>query len=214
MPRTRTISRETIVDAALELVERDGLEALTMRALGKRLGVEGMALYTYFSSKDELLDEVALRVLEDLPAGWDPTVDWRERIRRGISSWAELQARHPRAFPLVYRRSLPTEVVSLLTEELFDALRTAGFGPREAALAYQSIIVLVDAALLGRSSWTDADLRASWHAAAERADSESFPRFKEIAPHAATLDWKQILDSGLDLLLRGLERRLRYAQDQ
>src|SRR5436309_2901718 len=142
MARTRTTTEEAIVETALDLVERQGLDALTMRALGKRLGVEGMALYTYFASKDELLDAAAARVLDDLPTDWDRTLDWRERIHRGILSWAELQALHPRAFPLVYRRGSRSGPVSLLTEELFDALRAAGFAPRDAALAYQSLIVL------------------------------------------------------------------------
>src|SRR5438045_2605106 len=106
MARKRTISEEAIVVAALELVEEHGLDGLTMRALGKRLGVEGMAVYTYFASKEELLDAVGERVLDSLAAEWDRSLDWRERIRRGVSAWAGLQARHPRAFPLVYRRTL------------------------------------------------------------------------------------------------------------
>jgi hypothetical protein len=91
---------------------------------------------------------------------------------------------------------------------MLDALRAAGFDERGAALAYQSLITLVDAALLGRSSWTDEDLHAGWSRAAALSDPQTYPRFSEIAPHAATLKWHEILDSGLDLLLRGLEERL------
>jgi AcrR family transcriptional regulator len=53
------LSRETIVAAALEIVEEQGLSKLTMRALGDRLGVEAMALYHYFPSKDALLEAVS-----------------------------------------------------------------------------------------------------------------------------------------------------------
>jgi hypothetical protein len=70
------------------------------------------------------------------------------------------------------------------------------------------VITLVDAALLGRSSRTDEQLGAAWLASAKAAHPDRFPRFKEIAPHAAQLNWRKILDSGLDLLLSGLERRL------
>jgi AcrR family transcriptional regulator len=208
MARPRTLSREKIADAALELIEQDGIESLSMRRLGRKLGVEGMALYTYFRNKSELLDAAAERVLEGLDREFDRTAPWQERIRRGALAWARLQERHPRAFPLVYRGGLRTEAVRLLTEELLDALRTAGFDERGAALAYQSLIVLVDAALLGRSSWTDEDLHAGWSRAAALAEPDAYPRFGEIAPHAATLTWQEILDSGLDLLLHGLERRL------
>ena len=123
-------------------------------------------------------------------------------------SAAGAEARHPRAFSLVYRGGVRTDAVRLLTEELLDALRGAGFEAREAALAYQSLIVLVDAALLGRSSWTDDDLQAAWRRSGSTLDPAAFPRFTEVAPHAATLSWEEILDSGVELLLRGLEQRL------
>ena len=208
MARKRVTSETEIVDAALELIDEQGVGALTMRGLGRRLGIEGMALYTYFRSKAELLDAAAERILEELGGEFDRALPWQERIRRGAVAWAELQAGHPRAFPLVYRSGLRTDAVRLLTEETLDALRSAGFEPREAALAYQSLIVLVDAALLGRSAWTDEALHEAWRLGAAGLDSERFPRFRETAPHAATLSWEEILDSGIDLLLRGLEQRL------
>jgi AcrR family transcriptional regulator len=208
MAKTRSLDLPRIVDAALDLIEEQGLEALTMRRLGALLGVEGMALYTYVRSKDELLGAVAERILEGLPSRFDRSAAWQERIRRGALEWAELQERHPRAFPLVFRSGLRTDAVRLLTEELLDALRSAGFDAEAAALAYQTLITLVDAALLGRSSWTDAQLQAAWSSAAQVADPERFPRFAEVAPFAARLVWRQILDSGLDILIRGLEERL------
>jgi len=208
MTRTRRISEEEIVDAALALVDAEGLDALTMRALGRRLGVEGMALYTYFRSKSDLLDALGTRILEAIDTEFDRSRPWQERIRRGALAWAAMQASHPRAFPLVYRGGVRTSAVPLLTEELLDALRTAGFDERGAALAYQSLVVLIDAALLGRGASTDADLHAAWRQAGESLDPATFPRFREIAPHAATLRWEEILEFGLDLLLRGLDQRL------
>jgi AcrR family transcriptional regulator len=207
MARTRQTSRAAIVDEALALIEEEGLDALTMRALGRRLGVEGMALYTYVRSKSELLDAAAERILEALELDFDAALPWQERIRRGTFAWAGLQARHPQGFPLVYRR-VRTDAVARLTEELLDALRTAGFDKRGAALAYESLIILIDAALLGRSSWTDDDLQAAWEYSGRMRDAHGFPRLVEMAPHGATLTWEEILSSGLDLLLRGLEQRL------
>ena len=62
-----------------------------------------MKLYTYFRSKSDLLDAVAVRILEDLDTDFEPALPWEERVRRGTFAWAGLQARHRRAFPLVYR---------------------------------------------------------------------------------------------------------------
>ena len=208
MARTRRTSERQIVDEALALVEEQGLAGLTMRALGRRLGVEGMALYTYFRTKDELLDAAGTRILEELDGDFDRSLPWQERVRRGALAWAAMQASHPRAFPLVYRGGVRTNAVPLLTEQLLDALRGAGFDERGAALAYQSLVVLIDAALLGLGATTDADLHAGWRHGEATLDAQTFPRFLEVAPHAATLSWEEILESGLDLLLRGLEQRL------
>lgn len=195
-----------MVESALELIDRDGLGALSMRRLGAALGVEGMALYTHVRDKDDLLDAVAVRVLDELELDFDRTRPWQERIRRTALAWAGLQARHPRAFPLVYRPGTATDAPREVAEEMFDALRTAGFGPRETALAYQTIVNLLDGALLSRGATTDADLQHAWREMADRTDPGVFPRYAEIAPQAATLTWAETLDTALDLLLAGLER--------
>jgi AcrR family transcriptional regulator len=206
--RRRTLSRDRVVAAALALVDSDGIEALTMRRLGSQLGVEGMALYTHVRDKSDLLDAVAERILEELDTEFDRSALWQERVRHGALAWAGLQERHPRSFPLVYRPQHRTHAVTKLTEELMDALRSAGFDERGAALAYQTIIVLVDGALLGRGPTTDRDLQNAWRRAARAVDPQRFPRFAEVAPQSATLTWREIIDSGLDLLLAGLEARL------
>jgi len=195
-----------VVEAALELIDRDGLAALSMRRLGAELGVEGMALYTHVRDKDDLLDAVAVRILDELELDFDRTRPWQERIRRTALAWAGLQARHPRAFPLVYRPGTATDAPREVAEEMFDALRTAGFSRRETALAYQTIVNLLDGALLSRGATTDADLQRAWREMADRNDPDAFPRYAEVAPEAATLTWAETLDTALDLLLAGLER--------
>ena len=207
-PRRRTLSRERVVDRALRLVDREGIEALSMRRLGRELGVEGMALYTHVRHKADLLDALAERMLDELDTEFDRDAPWQDRVRGGALAWRELQARHPRAFPLVYRPGHGSDAVTRLTEELLDALRTGGFDERGAALAYQAIVVLIDGALLGRGPATDADLQHAWRRAAAAIEPERFPRFAEVAPQAATLSWYEIIESGLDLLLAGLEARV------
>ena len=81
------LRREHVVDVAIALLDADGLDALTMRKLATRLGVQAGALYWHFASKQALLDAMADRFLEDfaadLPAGsWDEQLaaaGWRLR---------------------------------------------------------------------------------------------------------------------------------------
>ena len=195
------------MSAALRLVDREGIDALSMRRLGRELGVEGMAMYTHVRNKSDLLDAVAERILEELESEFDRKAPWQERVRRGALAWADLHERHPRSFPLVYRPGHGSPAVRQLTEELMDAFRSGGFDERGAALAYQTIVLLIDGALLGRGPSTDRDLQRAWGRLARASDPERYPRFAEVAPQAATLTWREIIETGLDLLLAGLEAR-------
>jgi AcrR family transcriptional regulator len=167
-----------------------------------------MALYTHVRNKSELLDLVANRIVGELDVDFDRSLPWQERIRRGIRAWAGLQHRHPRAFPLVYRSNYESNAVLLLTEELLDALCTAGFDERGASLAYQTVVVLVDGALLGRGTTTDRDLQTAWKRSGASVDPKTAPRYAALAPHAATLTLDEILESSIALLLSGLEEEL------
>ena len=209
MPRRRTLTRDRVIEAALALIDRDGIDGLSMRRLGGELGVEGMALYTHVRDKDDLLDGVAVRILDELDVDFDRTQPWQQRIRRAALAWGGLQVRHPRAFSLVYRAGTDTDVPRQVAEEMFDALRTAGFDARQAALAYQTIVNLVDGALLTRGATTDAQLQRIWRGLARSTDPAVYPRYAEVAQHAATLTWAEILEAALDLLVDGLERGAR-----
>jgi AcrR family transcriptional regulator len=203
--RPPRLDRERIVGKALELVDAEGIEALSMRRLGRELGVEGPALYTYVKDKDELLGAIGDRVLDVLELDLSGRGAWQERIRAVVAGWAQMQERHPGGFPLIY--SGPKEKVSRTTEELLDALRTAGFDEAGAALAYQTVISFLDGALLEwpRETYGGAQ---GWERVGQTVDADAYPRIAEIAPHAAKLGWDEIFWTGFELLLQGLEARL------
>lgn len=71
------LSVEAIVATAIEIADADGMAALSMRAVGERLGRTAMALYTYVPGKTELVDLMYDRVLGELPAGYDVSDGWR-----------------------------------------------------------------------------------------------------------------------------------------
>ena len=127
-----TLSRERVVERALELADAEGAAALTMRRLGRELGVEAMALYTHVRSKDDLLSAIGSRILTELEVVPRERPDWRGRIQAVCRAWAALRARHPHCFPLVYAADTGVQPV---TEELMDALLTAGFAGADAWLA-------------------------------------------------------------------------------
>src|SRR6185295_7659116 len=94
------LSRERIVDSAMDLVERHGLPGLTTRRLGAALGCEAMSIYHHFPSKQHLLDALVERAIEggaQPPPGADPI----ERLRFIGHEYRRIAHRHPRLFPLL-----------------------------------------------------------------------------------------------------------------
>ena len=132
------LSRERVLHAALGLADKNGIESLTMRELGQRLGVEAMSLYNHVDNKDDILDGLLdLVVAEiDLPSG---DVDWREAMRRRAVSAREVFARHPWASALIDSR----ETSGLGRIRYFDwvigTLRRAGFSVELAIHAFSAI---------------------------------------------------------------------------
>lgn len=130
-------------------MEVHGVHQLSMRRLGRELGVEAMSLYRYVRSRDELLDGIVEYVLDELDAGGtgmdnDPAVDWQDYLRNLAHGLRHLALAHPQVFPLVATR--PPEapwvrppVRSLrLIEAFLEALTTAGFSERAAVGAYRA----------------------------------------------------------------------------
>jgi TetR/AcrR family transcriptional regulator, tetracycline repressor protein len=209
--RGSPLNRERVVDAALTLVDRDGLDTLTMRRLGRELGVEAMSLYEYLASKDELLTAVAERVLSELDLVDDPARPWQARVRSVIDAWARLAENHPGAFVLLYRSRRITVEDLMPAEIMFAALSDAGFQPLEIVQAYRTLVAFVDGVLL---SWRllppavgPSDYNAGWRRAVDAAPPE-LRVFREIAPYGVGVGAEDIWEDGIDLLLRGLEARL------
>lgn len=111
------LSVDQIVDAAIEVADREGMAGLSMRAVGERFGRTAMALYTYVPNKSELLDLMYDRVHAELPTGYDDVADWRA----AVTAWAwDLWAfylRHPWVLQVSQARPVlgPNEYVVLET---------------------------------------------------------------------------------------------------
>ena len=203
------LSRDRVVEAALELVDAEGPDALTMRALGRALGVEAMSIYEYTSGKDELVQAVMERLLEELELPTSGHPDWKQRVRDVVGAWLRLAERHPKAFPLLYRERpfFPRDLY--FPEEIYDALRQAGFDEPATVTAYGAIALFVNGALM-RGSPTTSGTSSRWDDAPP-FDDEVFPRIAELLPYAHSLAWRTLFDHGLELLLSGLEAELAAA---
>ncbi len=129
-------------------MDEQGIGSASMRAIAARLGVEAMALYKHFDTRDALLDAVVDLIVEELDT--DPEVQkapesgWREyltRLARGVRRYARA---HPHAFPLVTTRPAdapwvnpPLRSLSWI-ESMLSALVAEGFSDAQVLFAYRS----------------------------------------------------------------------------
>ena len=145
--RRKPLSRERVLAAALELVDEQGIEALSMRKLGQSLGYEAMSLYNHVENKDDLLDGILDLVLAEMeppnPDGGLPA------IRAGAVSAHDALTRHPWAANLLTASGGIRPARLRYMDALLGALRNAGFSAETTYHAYHAL----DAHIVGFSLW-------------------------------------------------------------
>ncbi len=104
----RPLDREQIVTAAVRFIDEHGLPGLTMRRLGGELGVEAMSLYRYVPGRENLLDAVVERIVDEMREDEDvldqPRDGWQDFLQRLAHGVRRVALTHPKAFPLVASR--------------------------------------------------------------------------------------------------------------
>lgn len=120
------LNMERVLREALRLADAEGIEALSMRRLGRELGAGAMSLYHYVANKDELLDGMVDLVFAEieLPSSEG---DWRKAMRRRSTSARDVLVRHPWAVSLMESRSHPGPANLRHREAVVACLRRAGF---------------------------------------------------------------------------------------
>lgn len=141
------LTREHIVRTAIQLVDQEGVAALSMRRLGAEIGVEAMALYRYIDGREDLLDAMVDAVSAPVQSAAADSLDaaggWRAYLWNQAHHMRDLAIRHPNLFPLVATRHpaapwLRPPLRNLdMVEEFLTSLHRGGFGPRQLALVYR-----------------------------------------------------------------------------
>jgi len=204
------LNRPLILAAAIALVDRDGLAALTMRRLGQELGVEGMALYKHFPSKDALLDGMVGTLLAGMaipPPDPDPA-RWPEGARAVAWAYRRLAHAHPHLFPVVVSRPLAAPEVLHPLEATLAILRAGGFPPAAALLVFRTTASFVAGFALDEVCGPPAPPGGSTPsplAAFAGARPGDFPHVAELAPLLAHPDADADFEAGLDAIIAGVE---------
>jgi AcrR family transcriptional regulator len=208
---TATLTRERVAEAALELVDRDGLDGLSMRRLADALGVGTMTLYGYFRSKRELLDAVVDAAVSDRPLP-RPGGPWREQLRELLLAARRNLVRHPGLVEIRVRQPVLQPEALRFSEAGLRILRGAGFDTREATLSFR----LVFSYIFGFAAFSPAEAveedRAAAAAAIRALPPDEYPELAAASGEAAAaMGGEEAFEYGLDRILDGLEARLSAA---
>lgn len=142
-----TLDRQRIVDAALALIDRDGLDGFSFRQLARHLGVFPTALYWHLpGGRNELLGEVAAIVFYDVSRPFLPGNDWTIWLRHLFGRYRASLHQHPNIAPLLGAQLVSNSGVNPeLIEQMLTALKAAGFRGQRLVDAYNAVV----AAMLG-----------------------------------------------------------------
>jgi AcrR family transcriptional regulator len=204
------LSQERVLHAAVALADERGLEALTMRALGEKLGVEAMSLYYYVANKDELLDGMVDLVFSEIEL---PTtdVDWKTAMRRRAISTREALARHRWAVGLLESSTRPGPANFRLHNAVLGCLRVAGFSVENAVHAYSLQDAYIYGFVLQEKSMpveTPEQLAEAAESLRRQFSADEYPHIAETITEHVTKDYDfaDEFEFGLDLILDGVER--------
>jgi AcrR family transcriptional regulator len=202
--RRSPLSRQSIVAGAIALIEREGPEALSMRRLGRRLGVEAMALYHHFASRDELLGAIVDQLLAPLDV-LEPTEDWSEACRRFATALRNVAVEHPATFRLVGLQPFDSSSALRPVERLLQVLVVRGFSPARALAIYRAIVSYARGYALAESTGFTVDAtRASGRSRLAALPPDEFPVLAGRAEELTALEADDAYALGLDAMLRGL----------
>ncbi|HET7397024.1 MAG TPA: TetR/AcrR family transcriptional regulator C-terminal domain-containing protein [Intrasporangium sp.] len=222
------LSRSLIIDAAIGQVDRDGVSALSMRRLGKQLGVEAMSLYRYVNGREDLLEGIVDELVGELEVapekglgasnGWQAYIQWLAHEVRSMA------LAHPAAFPLVATRHpaapwLRPPLRSLrIVEQFLNALIDRGFTGEQAVDAYRTFTsfllghLLLETATLGAETGPASEPLDEGNADVPNRDEDvelaDYPTLLRLRPLLSQDDTEAEFERALEALLDRLDMSL------
>ena len=204
------LTKERILQKAVDLADRAGLDALTMRRLGAELGVEAMSLYKHVANKDEILDGIVELVVAEIELPADG-FDWKETMKARAISARQALSRHSWAVGLLEARGSKGPAALRYLDAILGNLRSNGFSIENAAHAFWLLDCYVYGQVVQETSTpigTAEEIAASTDSLIEQVTTDQYPYLVEMADHSLRSEYSfdNEFEFGLDLILDALER--------
>ncbi|MBX5480864.1 MAG: TetR/AcrR family transcriptional regulator C-terminal domain-containing protein [Myxococcaceae bacterium] len=210
MPRAPTrknrvraaIDRQAVVDAAFHVLQRAGLDGLTVRSIAARLGVQNPALYWHFRSKQEIVDAMAERILRASVVEPAPDEEWSAWLRRAARAFRSALLSRRDGAQVVASADLSSTAMATNVDAAIGRLMQSGFKPRDALFG---VLAIYDYTL-GTTFETQADPVRAGTRRKQRAKAPHLPHFEAALGAGAILE-EDTFENGLTLLIDGLAQR-------
>jgi AcrR family transcriptional regulator len=212
----RSVQRESIVSTALELAEREGAGALTMRRLGEELAIDPTALYRLFGDKDELLLAVYDKIQAmsvDLLGPVEPDEAWPDVLRRVADQNWEITGRFPAVIALMAARTTGGGAERKLVELVLSTFARAGLPPDETVLFYRAFVdmVLALSAQTASLAMLEPEVRAkdatAWSRIYAQLPEEQYPSARAHIAELTSVTERQIYDAAVEAVIHAARAR-------
>ena len=201
------LTRERILVTALELVDKDGIDALSMRRLASELGVDPMALYHHLPGKRAVVAGLVELVFREFQVPPAESMAWQDRVRAVAAAYRALVRSHPN-FVLYLAADREASALGALegSEALYAALEAAGLPPRLILLAADLVVDYVNGYVLGdvEGQLGQPGERAAFIARLTESPADQFPTIRRVIASLTEDELGGDFHAGLNIILAGI----------
>jgi TetR/AcrR family transcriptional regulator, tetracycline repressor protein len=209
-PRKDPLTKAQIVEAALQVVEEQGAEGISMRKIASAIDVVPMSLYTHFPSKRALIEAVVERVAGDIELPDPAGLEWREGMAELARSIRRHLNAHPGAAGLVLSQPTLGPNALGLGEYSYSLMQRAGFSDQAMVDAFYCLFVFILGFIALEIPRTQATDKREFEASLEEIfaglPTEQFPHNVRLAHPLSKIVSDEQFEAGLMLILDGIER--------
>jgi AcrR family transcriptional regulator len=207
------LTRERIISTAVEIIEREGVGALSMRRIAAQLGSGVMSLYNHIPGKEALLDGVAEYVVSGIDIAADPDATWQDEVRARARAFWQMGRNYPRSMMVVISRPATSAAEMRPIEGALAVLHRAGFSSEDAVRVVRTFIAYIAGSLV-REAGVAPGLVPQRPLGHDQAVLEAdrpiglnpaqFPQVTSMAADLMTRDLDADFEFGLEMLVRAL----------
>jgi TetR/AcrR family transcriptional regulator, tetracycline repressor protein len=210
IPQREKLTRDRVIEAALSIMDSEGLEAVTMRHVAKALGVEAMSLYNHVDDKEAIEDGICELVLSKIDV--TESMDWLSDAHYLARSFRHVLREHPNVMTLMTQSKHPLASAEGLRpmDAALRLFRRAGLSDYQVAQAYRTFggfifgFVMMEVGQPTLGGLDEATINETVRQMTARFPSEQLPTFAELLPQIVRCDPDADFEFGVDLLIAGL----------